>query len=308
MRTVITEHKSPLFVSPDLLKLDWVTNESGIKESQLMESLIKPFELKVNESKDEQFIEAWKSERAKFIQEMLGKSRRLTVSGPAQMEDKKNGNGRIYPKTLWDAILREDGDFITRLKNGFILGELEHPDCGNTKLPRVSHKLLEVWRDKGVIYNKVLIFRTPMGAIAEELFTNGVPVGQSSRGSGNIKTTEQGDIVENDFLLDTWDLVYQPSVSVARLTPFEESQSDKKTESKPSTLYYVIKSNPVTENGSPHMSSPVATPNVAMLKESSDRLASAKLLQTNVSGYLKGPVTLSEIGRASCRERVCLYV
>lgn len=298
MSKLIVESNAPLVVSPDQLKLTWENTPTGLQESFVMD-LVGRFDHNIKESKNELQIEHWKSYRDGILQELLGKSRRLIVSGPAQVENIKNGNGRIYPSDLWDSVLHENSSFMERLRSGYVLGELEHPESGNTRLPRVSHKVMEVWRDSGVIHNKLLIFKTPMGAIAEELFVNGVPVGQSSRGSGSTRSTTEGEIVEkSDYSLDTWDLVYQPSVNVARLSPTRESQEKKiftptplekdaaviyqLGRGQPSQLPLVIES--IQEN---HMAA------VGALKEASDRTASARNVVESSNQYLNsGQVTL----------------
>lgn len=224
-RKLLTEANYPLIIDPSLVTKEWSTCSSGLQES-FVNKFISNFEKSLDESTSDVFLEHWKKHKDNILQELLGTSKRLIVSGPCQIEGGKNGNGRIYPKELWDVVLAKDSNFMERLRNGLVLAELEHPESGSTKLPRVSHKILEVWRDNGVVYNKCLVFRTPMGAIAEELFINGVPVGQSSRGAGSTRVTPEGEIVEkSDYYLDTIDFVCIPSVAIARLSPVGETST-----------------------------------------------------------------------------------
>src|SRR5690606_10586842 len=110
--------------------------------------------------------------------------------------NQRNGNGRVYPTELWDKVLSEDSEFSQRLRNRHVLGELEHPAEGNTKLPRVSHLVERVWRRDGVIYAQHLIFRTPHGQIIEELYRAKAIPGVSSRGAGSTRQVNGDDVVE----------------------------------------------------------------------------------------------------------------
>jgi hypothetical protein len=160
----------------------------------------------------------------------------LHVRGIYQRVGAKNENGRVYPGAVWDKVLAEDSKFMKRLSEGRVLGELEHPETGNTHLQRVSHKITNVWRENlqtGNEYNvepgeyilgEEVILHTPNGNILEELYRAKVPVGISSRGRGD--TEKNGDVEEvcSNYELDTFDHVYQPSVIEATPTPVEESR------------------------------------------------------------------------------------
>ncbi len=47
----------------------------------------------------------------------------LKVKGLFQLADTVNGNGRLYPKSLWEKIL-QDNDFQERLRTRRVLGEV----------------------------------------------------------------------------------------------------------------------------------------------------------------------------------------
>ena len=61
--------------------------------------------------------------------------------------DAKNENNRRYPKPIWERNLSESSPFKKRMKQRSVLGELEHPESGNTHLERVSHLILDAWID-----------------------------------------------------------------------------------------------------------------------------------------------------------------
>lgn len=153
---------------------------------------------------------------------------RMVVRGPSQRIGVMNSNGRVYPKSVWEKNLAEDSEFMCRLNNRQALGELEHPDGGNTRLHAVSHLHNKVWVEAlsdGNEYDveagdyvmlENLILDTPNGNILKELFEVDVPVGISSRGRGN--TVQEGDasVVQDDYELNVFDYVDNPSVTGAR--------------------------------------------------------------------------------------------
>ncbi len=160
----------------------------------------------------------------------------IRVRGVFQAVDKMNENNRMYGDEVWDRNLAEDSPFMKSLRSRVVLGELEHPADGNTMLPRVSHLIENVWRETltqdnpyGVtdpgdyIIGESLILNTPNGKILQALYEADVMVGVSSRGRGDTKLNPEGWEDVTDYDLDTWDFVYQPSVSEARPTPISES-------------------------------------------------------------------------------------
>lgn len=135
----------------------------------------------------------------------------MSVEGTFQRADVKNANKRIYPRNVWDKVLA-DSDVRERLQSRRMLGELDHPQSGATSLSRVSHVVTEQeMLPTGEIRGRIDVLDTPAGKIASTLFEAGVQLGVSSRGDGSI-TTESGDsVVQDDFQLETYDLVLKPS-------------------------------------------------------------------------------------------------
>lgn len=135
----------------------------------------------------------------------------LTLEGTFQRAGTKNANGRVYPLGLWQKLM-SDEDVNERIKARRMLGELDHPSSGSTALSRVAHvvtehKLLGDNRVRG----KLDILDTPMGQIAATLAKAGVQLGVSSRGDGSVEKKGDVDEVQNDFRLETYDLVLKPS-------------------------------------------------------------------------------------------------
>lgn len=162
---------------------------------------------------------------------------RLKVRGIFQAIDVVNENNRRYPESIWDTNLGEDSPLMQRTRARKTLGELEHPESGTTHLGRVSHLIENVWKEEltegnpfevppgKYVIGEALIFNTPSGQILQELYTCGVPVGISSRGRGDTRPGDDCDIVEDNYEAETWDFVYQPSVTSAYPSPVGESKS-----------------------------------------------------------------------------------
>lgn len=142
---------------------------------------------------------------------------RTRVVAQIQEADTPNQNNRRYPTGLWEKCLTPGGDFVSRLENREVLGEVEHPESGNTSLARVSHLWERVWQEGNKIMGQCLILDTPEGRRLNELCAVGHPLGFSSRGRGETFTAHDGlEEVKDDYFLDTFDAVAKPSVVNAR--------------------------------------------------------------------------------------------
>lgn len=152
----------------------------------------------------------------------------LTLEGTFQRAGTKNANGRVYPLPLWQKLM-SDEDVNDRIKARRMLGELDHPSSGATALSRVSHVVTEhrLLGDSRVS-GRLDILDTPMGQIAATLAKAGVQLGVSSRGDGSVEKKGDFDEVQNDFRLETYDLVLKPSTPGAypRIVESEEKAKE----------------------------------------------------------------------------------
>jgi hypothetical protein len=142
----------------------------------------------------------------------------MIVSGKVQHGGVRNANGRTYPVPILE---RELAKLAPLIKDRSVLGELDHPEDGKTKLYRVSHLWTDLKIEKdGVVTGTSEVLNTPRGLILQELYRSKVKVGASSRGQGsvNAKTGEVAD----DFALDTIDNVYRPSTPGAYMEMMKE--------------------------------------------------------------------------------------
>lgn len=130
----------------------------------------------------------------------------------------RNANQRVYPVS---EISRAVNTLNDQIQGGYsVLGEVDHPEGLNVNLDRVSHMITEMWMDGPNGYGKLKVIPTPMGQLIQTMIQNGVKLGVSSRGSGNVKEDGSGEVSE--FEIITVDAVAQPSAPGAYPTPIYE--------------------------------------------------------------------------------------
>ena len=131
------------------------------------------------------------------------------VEGILATAEVKNGNGRYYPRELWE---REIDKYSQIVKENRATGELDHPESSIISLKNVSHIIREMWWDGDNVMGKIEILPTVSGNILKALIDNNVTVGVSSRGMGSLKQMSEGTLeVQDDFELLCWDFVSTPS-------------------------------------------------------------------------------------------------
>ena len=145
-------------------------------------------------------------------------SKDLYLKGICIQGGVRNANQRVYPVT---EISRAVNTLNDQIKGGYsVLGEVDHPEGLNVNLDRVSHMITEMWMDGPNGYGKLKVIPTPMGQLIQTMIQNGVKLGVSSRGSGNVKEDGSGEVSE--FEIITVDAVAQPSAPGAYPTPIYE--------------------------------------------------------------------------------------
>jgi len=130
------------------------------------------------------------------------------VEGILATAEVKNGNGRYYPKDLWE---REIDKYMSCVKENRATGELDHPDSTIISLKNVSHIIRDIWWNGDKVMGKLEILPTVSGNILKALIDNNVMVGVSSRGMGSLKQIGETMEVQDDFELLCWDFVSTPS-------------------------------------------------------------------------------------------------
>jgi len=138
-----------------------------------------------------------------------GKAKDLFMRGIFVQGGTKNHNQRVYPVNEIRMAVDSINDTLRRGES--VLGEADHPEELNINIDRVSHMITEMYMDGPNGMGKLKILPTPMGNIVRTLLENGVKLGVSSRGSGNVD--DRGNVSE--FEIVTVDIVARPSAPEA---------------------------------------------------------------------------------------------
>ena len=158
-------------------------------------------------------------DQAKMVTEAVdngkgGKS--LFMEGIFVQGAKQNQNQRIYPV---NEITKAVNSVQGKIDEGFtVLGEADHPDDLQVNLDRVSHMIERMWMQGSDGYGRLKLLPTPMGQICITLLDNGVKLGVSSRGSGEVDNS--GNV--SGFEIQTVDIVANPSAPDAYPDPLYE--------------------------------------------------------------------------------------
>ena len=136
-----------------------------------------------------------------------------SIQGIFAQTNKKNRNGRIYPKdTMEQAVAKYDKEQIQTKR---AVGELNHPEGPTVNLDKVSHLITELNFKGDDIVGKARILDTPNGKIVKGLLDGGVQLGVSTRGMGSLANKGGAMEVGKDFILSTVDIVQDPSAPSA---------------------------------------------------------------------------------------------
>lgn len=160
------------------------------------------------------------------------------VEGVMQRAKAENQNGRVYSK---DILVREAKKYVDEfVKRGNAFGELDHPESPVVSLKNASHIVKELYWKGDDLMGKVELLNTPAGNIVKEIIKAGHTIGISSRGTGSVNQTNEGQLeVQPDFELVCWDFVSNPSTHGAFMNPIALQEGNVKL-SKYSKLNSVI--------------------------------------------------------------------
>ncbi len=149
------------------------------------------------------------------------------VEGVMQRAVAKNQNGRVYSKSILEREMKKYMDEF--VKNGNAYGELDHPESPVVSLKNASHIVKNLWWDGDDLMGKVELLNTPAGNIVKEIIKAGHTIGISSRGTGSVQQTNEGNLeVQPDFELVCWDFVSNPSTHGAFMNPISINEAKKK--------------------------------------------------------------------------------
>ncbi|MCK5020150.1 MAG: prohead core scaffolding protein and protease [Candidatus Peribacteraceae bacterium] len=163
-------------------------------------------------------------DEVEVLHENTESGKKLYIEGKFAVAEQKNGNGRIYPKSILESAVQTYQDTLVSKKRA--LGELNHPKRPYPD-PQEAAILIESleWRGNDV-YGKAIVLPTPKGDIVRGLIEGGWSAGVSTRGVGTLK--EQGGInfVQDDFRMFAVDVVDGPSGPGCNVAGIYESLGD----------------------------------------------------------------------------------
>ena len=145
----------------------------------------------------------------------------LYITGPFLQGNVLNKNGRVYPTDMLSESIKNFHN--KRMTRGVgAPGELNHPQGVDINLERVSHYITELNLDGDNGLGKAKIASTPCGTIARNLLEDGMVLGVSTRGLGNVEEKNGKKLVSN-FDLVTVDIVSDTSAPDAFVESVMES-------------------------------------------------------------------------------------
>ena len=148
-----------------------------------------------------------------YITEEKDGKKSTFIEGIFMQAEKKNRNGRVYPKKVLYGAVEKYLD--EQVKTGRAVGELDHPEGPTINLDKVSHKITGLKFDGDDVVGKAQVLNTPMGKIVEGLIEGGVKLGVSSRGMGTVENVQGVNMFQEAYLLATVDIVQDPSAQGA---------------------------------------------------------------------------------------------
>jgi hypothetical protein len=142
-----------------------------------------------------------------------GKGKNYFIEGVFAQAEAKNRNGRVYPMAVMEKAV--DKYVKEQVKTKRAVGELNHPEGPTVNLDKVSHLIESLDWQKNDVVGKARILDTPNGRIVKGLLDGGVGLGVSTRGMGSLEQKEGTMFVKDDFILNTVDIVQDPSAPAA---------------------------------------------------------------------------------------------
>lgn len=148
------------------------------------------------------------------------KEKSYYITGIFLQADLRNINERIYPMKVLEEAVEEYRTKYMALNRGY--GELGHPDeSPGIHLENVCILTQSLVADGSNFIGKAKVMNTPSGKIVKCFIDEGVTLGVSSRGRGEVKN----GIVQNGFRLVTAvDVVADPSAPEAFVSALVEGR------------------------------------------------------------------------------------
>lgn len=159
-------------------------------------------------------------ERLEPIFEQTEKGSKLYLEGPFLMAERKNRNGRIYPKQVMEqAVDMYQRDYVSERR---ALGEINHPERPNVDIREACMLIESLTWDGNIVNGKSQVLNNPNGIILKSLIEANFKLGVSSRGLGKITERSNGKYVDR-YMITAIDAVDRPSADVAYVNAINES-------------------------------------------------------------------------------------
>jgi len=143
---------------------------------------------------------------------------RIILTGIMSRSDTPNQNKRIYPRRILE---REVNKLLPLIKDGQVVGEIDHPSNSVVEFKNASHKIIDLFWEGNDLLGKIQIIRDhPAGQKILALIKEDVKIGISSRALGSTESCklhqeysnyEDAEVVGEDLVMITFDLVSNPS-------------------------------------------------------------------------------------------------
>ncbi len=127
----------------------------------------------------------------------------------------RNANNRVYEDEVWEAVCNEK-ELQEKMENRRLFGHAEHPNETQSNLEKTSHVIFEMWKDDGIMWQKMDVVDTPCGRIVDALLRANCQVGVSTRAEGDLEEAEDEDgtyhrVVPESYRYVTTDFTADPS-------------------------------------------------------------------------------------------------
>lgn len=177
------------------------------------------------------------------------------IPGRLSVCDCINGNNRKYSRRVWENNLKEGSILMESIKRNAAFGLLEHPEDGKVDLlSPISHHVTQAGMAEGVdangakifeVHGEITIYDTQEGKKLKALIDGGYNPLVSSRGYGSLVNEDGVDIVQEDYVCESWDVVIRPSFATAEMQAdsVREKNRQQQQESKPKDEEKVIVEN-----------------------------------------------------------------
>lgn len=137
-----------------------------------------------------------------------------------------NANGRIYPE---EVLRREVDKYQLKIKERRSYGECNHPEQATIDLGRISFLITELHWEEHTLVGEIEIpttkgFReygivSTLADLVAQWILSGIKIGVSSRGVGTVSNSMGRQIVDDNYEIECWDIVSDPSTPGAWIVP-----------------------------------------------------------------------------------------